>query len=185
MPAENYKKWTIAAVGILIAAIVIFAVTTSDHKEKKLPSGGGQTNALPSGPLMDSNMQTPGGQMENLLDNPEKLALLGDQYFETGRYDKAVQAYEKVLRLKPDDADTYNDMGLALYYLGRPAPALEILKKGTQVAPSYQRMWLSLGFVLMSSGKNEEAKKSLTKAAQLDPRTDVGQEAKKLLERIK
>ncbi len=185
MPAENYKKFTIAAVAILAAGIVIFAITTSNRKQEIPPATEAQRNTLPAGPLTDSRVQIPMERLEDLPDNPEQLAILGDKFFEAGKYDMAVKAYEKVLKLKPDDADTYNDMGLALHYLGKSDDALKTLRKGTQITPPYQRVWLSLGFVLMSTGKNEEAKKVLKKAAELNPATDMGQEATRMLSQIK
>jgi tetratricopeptide (TPR) repeat protein len=185
MPAENYKKLTIAVIVILAVAIVIFAVTTSERKKEIPADTGAQRSTIPPGPLTDSTGQIPMERMEDLPDNPEQLAILGDRFFEAGKYDMAVRVYEKVLKLKPDDADTYNDMGLALHYLGKSDSALETLKKGTQVMPSYQRVWLSLGFVLMSNGKNDEAKKALKKAAELNPATDMGQEATRMLSQIK
>lgn len=185
MPAENYKKFIIAAIAILITGIAIFAITASDHKKEKTLPAGAQRGTIPAGPLTDPNAQIPMERMENLPDDPEQLAILGDKYFEAGKYDMAIQVYEKALKLKPDDVDTYNDMGLALHYLGRSDSALEILKKGTQVMPSYQRIWLSFGFVLLSTGKNEEAKKVLKKAAELNPATDMGQEATRMLSQIK
>jgi Flp pilus assembly protein TadD len=59
--------------------------------------------------------------------------------------------------------------------------AVDTLKKGTELSPSFQRIWLSLGYVLMSSGKNEEAKTVLKKTSELDPNSEVGQEAVRML----
>ncbi|MBI5056858.1 MAG: tetratricopeptide repeat protein [Nitrospirae bacterium] len=184
MPAENYKKWTVAVVLILIIGMVIFAVTTSNHKSETPAVDSAQRKTAPSGPLTDSMTQPP-VQLDKLPEDPKELALLGDKYFESGRYDVAVQIYEKTLQKNPDDVDTYNDMGLALHYLKRSNDAINALKKGTQIAPSYQRVWLSLGFILMSTGRNDEAKTALRKAAELNPQTDMGQEAMRILGSLK
>jgi len=50
--------------------------------------------------------------------------------------------------------------------------------------PSYQRIWISLGFVLSSAGNNTEAKTALSKAVELGPDTPVGIEAKRMLGQI-
>jgi tetratricopeptide (TPR) repeat protein len=113
--------------------------------------------------------------------NPQALALLGDQYFESSRFNQAIEIYKKVLELDPRDIDTYNDLGLAYQYVNRTDLAIDILQKGVKEGPSHQRIWLSLGFVYMSAGNNAEAKKALKKAAELNPRTDIGQEAIRML----
>ena len=182
MPVENYKKLIIAVILVLVAGVLIFAVTNSNRKEDKSPFPAMQKGSAPPGPLRENGATV---RKEDLPDNPEELALLGDKYFEAGNYNEAVQAYEKAIQLSPNDVDTYNDLGLALHYLKRSDAAEEILRKGTRVNPSYQRIWLSLGFVLMSTGQQEEAKTILRKVAAMDPGTDIGMEAKKLLNSVK
>ncbi|MBI5740080.1 MAG: tetratricopeptide repeat protein [Nitrospirae bacterium] len=185
MPSGKYKKLTIAVITALIIGIVILAVTTSDHKEGGVPSSGAQRNSVPSGPVMDSNARSPIDQLEDLPDDPEELTALGDKYFETGRYDKAARAYEKAIQKRPNDVDAYNDLGLSLHFMKRSDDAADILRKGTQVDPSYQRVRLSLGYVLMSSGQKEEAKVILKKVVEMNPDTDIGIEAKRLLTFLK
>ncbi|RJQ50087.1 MAG: tetratricopeptide repeat protein [Nitrospiraceae bacterium] len=181
MPAENYKKLTIAIIVVLITVVVIIAVITSEREKEKISPAGRPSGAIPSGPMTDSTLQTPMPQMESLPGDPGELVVLGDKYFDMGRYDMAVQVYEKALEKNPGDVDTYNDLGLALHYLRRSDAAIDTLRKGTQVMPSYQRIWLSLGYVLMSTGRNEEAKTALKKASEIDPATDVGREADRML----
>jgi len=139
------------------------------------------------GPIVDTGLVKSGGFIKEIesINDPEKLAHLGDKYFENNRFAEAIEAYEKALKLNPKDADTYNDLGLALHYTARSEKAVEILKKGTEVNPSFQRVWLSLGFVLTATGKGEEAKTALNKAIALDPNSTQGLEAKRLLGLIK
>lgn len=183
MPAENYKKLTIGLIIIIFVGVVILAVTTSDHrKEGATPA---QRGPVTGGPAMGQNVQRPLELPETLPEDPRELADLGDKFFESGAYDKAVIIYGKVIEKNPNDIDTYNDMGLALYYTGRTSEAVSILKKGTEVSPSYQRVWLSLGFILKAAGNDGEAKNALQKAAEINPQNDVGQEAVKMLQTIK
>ncbi|HDZ01542.1 MAG TPA: tetratricopeptide repeat protein [Nitrospirae bacterium] len=188
MPLESYKKWTAAIIIAAAAGVVIVSlILTPSYRTEE--TAGGRTDVTPtlSGPLMDrdANKVIP---LENLgvdIDNPQSLALLGDKYFETGRYIQAIEIYKKVLELSPNDVDTYNDLGLAYHYTGNPELAVDTLKKGTELMPSHQRIWLSLGYVLMSGGKNQEARQALEKAAELNPETDVGQEASRMIGLLK
>jgi cytochrome c-type biogenesis protein CcmH/NrfG len=179
--AKMNNKW-ITPIFLLAIAVSFLALTTSCSKPEK-PAEKSPESTVATGPIVDTGSVKSGGfvkEVENTND-PEKLAQLGDKYFDNNRYPEAIEAYEKALKLNPKDADAYNDLGLALHYTDRSAKAVEILRKGTEVNPSFQRVWLSLGFVLTATGKGEEAKTALNKAIALDPNSTQGQEAKRLL----
>lgn len=106
---------------------------------------------------------------------------MADRYFDSRNYAQAVELYKKVIELNPQDVDSYNDLGLVYHYTNRSALALDTLRKGTTVDPSFQRVWLSLGFVLMSTGQTAEAKTALSKVVELNPVNDVGQEAQRMI----
>ena len=188
MPLKSYKKWMVAIIIAAAAGIVIIAfITTPSYMTEKPARERADIPPPPSGPLMDldTNKVIPVEKLGVDIDNPQSLALLGDKYFETGRYIQAIEIYKKVLELSPNDVDTYNDLGLAYHYTGNPELAVDTLKKGTELMPSHQRIWLSLGYVLMSGGKNQEARQALEKAAELNPETDVGQEASRMIGLLK
>jgi tetratricopeptide (TPR) repeat protein len=169
--------------GLIILMCTVLAVfTASCDRTERAPQKTRQGSAV-KGPIID--MYQGGSAMDKLdLDNqsPESLALLGDQYFESGRYIQAIDVYRKVIELAPNDVDTYNDLGLALFYTGQPDEAIDILSKGTQVDPNYQNTWLSLGFILSQTARNDEAKLALQKAAEIDPNSAMGQEATRMLQ---
>ncbi len=185
MSSESYKKWIIITLFLIVFGIGIFALTRSYYKTEK-PADESSKRTFVPGPIIDSDIKKRGPleQAGKGSESPESLARLGDKYFENNRFEEAIVVYEKVLKLNPDDVDTYNDMGLALYYTGKSDIAIETLRKGTEVMPSFQRIWLSLGFVLTSTGKNEEAKLALKKAIDLNPNSEQGREAKRILGKI-
>ncbi len=108
-------------------------------------------------------------------------AFRGDRYFESGAFDRAILEYRNALKLKPRDADTLNDLGLALHYTGRSQEAIKHIRGATAVDPAYQNAWLSLGFVLKAMGRSEESAIALEKTYELNPGTAQGLEAKRLL----
>jgi tetratricopeptide (TPR) repeat protein len=178
MPFESYKKWLVIVIVLVLAGVVIFAITSSDYKKEKATSESSKRTPMPPGPIGGPGISLP---TQELPDDPVSLAALGDRYFEQQMYERAIETYEKTLKLNPSDVDTYNDLGLAYNYMGKTDIAIEKLKKGSQVMPSYQRIWLSLGYVLLSSGRNEEAKPALEKAVELAPESDVGREAQRMI----
>jgi tetratricopeptide (TPR) repeat protein len=173
-PLDRYKKWILIVIVAVAAGIVIAGLVTSPSYKTEEPAHKSRDMTPPSlDPLMDRDFDR--------VIPVEELEVVGDKYFENRRFAQAIEIYEKVLELNPDDVDTYNDLGLAYHYTGKSSIAVDILKKGARIIPSYQRIWLSLGFILMSVGNNEEAKSALKEAVDLNPETDVGQEAKRML----
>jgi tetratricopeptide (TPR) repeat protein len=181
MPLETYKKWSIAVIVISIAAVIVTAAITSKQKEIRKETDQ-QEAVQPKGPMLGSEQTI---DRSALPDDPKQLATLGDSYFEKQQFGQAAIVYEKTIELAPDDFDTYNDLGLAYLYTNRPEKAIENLRRGTEVNPSYQRVWLSLGFALMSLERHEEAKPALEKAIELGPDSTVGKEAMRMLGMIK
>jgi len=111
----------------------------------------------------------------------QALAQQADALFGEKRYDEAIDFYRRILEIKPNDADTHNDLGLALHYTGQSAEALKVLAEGTQKAPELQRLWLTYGYVSANSGESAQARAALAKAQSLDPANSIGQEAARLL----
>lgn len=180
----NYKQWIIAAFSVVIAIIIIYAVVPGPARRTGEPVRDDRRRPVaPPGPLLDEdfNKVIPLEKLGADLNDPQSLAALGDQYFESGRYAQAIEIYKKVLEKNPNDLDTHNDLGLAYFYTKRPELALDTLKKGAEAGPSFQRIWLSLGFVLMRTGNDQEARPVLEKVIDLNPDTDMGQEAKRML----
>lgn len=187
MLSNNNRKALKTAVHFAVSVIIVFSfVAVSSCSREKTTVDKSAKTASPVGPLVDPNFK--GTVLDELeIDNndPQSLALLGDQYFENRQYAQAIDIYERVLKLNPNDVDTYNDLGLAYFYSGKSNIAVDRLKRGTEVVPSYQRVWLSLGFVLLSEGRSREAKPVLQKAVELDPESTVGREAKNMLGSLK
>ncbi|MGE5152461.1 MAG: tetratricopeptide repeat protein, partial [Bdellovibrio bacteriovorus] len=143
------------------------------------PHAGGQVpRAAPGSPGLDLANVIP----QSIEDgNPILIGERADSLFAERRYREAVPLYRRVLELTPDDVETYNDLGLALHYIGDSAGALEVLRAGAAGAPDFQRIWLTLGFVSLQVKDQETARVALTRARDLGPETSIGQEAVRLL----
>ncbi|MEJ2182353.1 MAG: tetratricopeptide repeat protein [Nitrospirota bacterium] len=178
MAETSYKKWILGLVLLLLVGGAVLVLTG-------LPRRGGEREPLvPAAPAegfaaKERNLRE---QIRNSPERAELYASLGDLYFEQQDFARAADEYEEALKRNPQDADTYNDLGLALHYLGQEDKAVETLRKGTDADPSYQRIWLSLGYVLLSSGKTREARDALERAVELGPETTMGREARKFLQ---
>ncbi|NOY65548.1 MAG: tetratricopeptide repeat protein [Nitrospirae bacterium] len=177
------KKITVGVAIFLVAFVALVSL-----KEKKTPPPQEQHSSPPV-PYNLLNLDAKERELKALVEkdpqNRDLLFQLGALYFESNRFQQAIEVYKKILTLNDKDVDTLNELGLALHYTGRSPEAVEILRKATTFDPSHQRAWLSLGFVLASSGRTEEAKPALKKAADINPDNDVGKEAQRILGIIK
>jgi tetratricopeptide (TPR) repeat protein len=82
------------------------------------------------------------------------------------------EAYSReALRLRPDDVDILNELGVALWRQGRSAAAEEIYLRACRINPNDFRILTNLGLALSSQGKIDEAGDSYRKA--LEQRPDI------------
>jgi len=124
------------------------------------------------------------------------LRKLGDTYFEIGdrqwengdeneanrNYKKAVDQYRKYLGQNPGDVEVRIDLGYTYTKLSMFEVALRELQAVTAAAPNNQRAWLSLGYLYLNMSKIPEANDALQKSYNLDPGSDIGKEAKRLMD---
>ena len=116
MAAEAYKKWIVIGIAVTVGAIFVFSYMSSPtYKTDVSVERNAKRNTAPPGPLMDTNLNSVSAvdKLAADTDDPQALAQLGDNYFESGNYGQAIEIYKKVLVLNPKDIDTYNDLGLA------------------------------------------------------------------------
>ena len=192
MPKLSLPQWIILIAIFLFFGFVVFAVTRDYYLRHPLApapqaAAGGQQAATAGQArtwVSDAirGVQTGTSIPEEVAgDDPVLLAQLGDERFEQRRFDEAIRLYERALVLDPDDVDTYNDLGLALHYLGQSERAIEVLDLGAQKGPDFQRIWLTLGFVKAKAGDPIGAQRALNEAREIEPDNDVGREAARLL----
>lgn len=115
------------------------------------------------------------------IEDPTEISLQANEYFTKKQYDKAVELYERLLVLGPNNVDTYNNLGITLHYLGRSTEALRRLNEGVAVDPTHQRIWLTLGFVNSQLGNTELARTALNNASKMNPDNEIGKTAIKML----
>ena len=182
MISQSQKKWIILVIVVLLIGSFILMSNKTDKVVKQPVKDDFRKPPVSSAPSSDFSLKEK-IYLDSLKDEPGNARLhaeLGDLYFENKRFPQAIEEYRKAINIDPKDADSYNDLGLALHYTGKSDEAVETLKKGTQMNDSYQRIWLSYGFILTSTGNNGEAKSGLEKAISIDPNTDIGFEAKRI-----
>lgn len=83
---------------------------------------------------------------------------------------KSLEAFQKAIALKSDDAAYYNNYALALARSGKFPEAQENLGKAAQLDPAGAgRYYYNLGALLVNAGQNEPAGEAFKKAIEADP----------------
>lgn len=116
--------------------------------------------------------------------DPEGIARLADEHFNNRQYELAAVQYRRLLDLGPGTADTHNNLGLTLHYLGRSDEALAALHDGIALDPDHQRIWLTLGFVNAQLGNFEPARHALTRATQVGGDAAIVRSAQEMLSNL-
>jgi uncharacterized protein (AIM24 family) len=93
----------------------------------------------------------------------------GREAFQEGRYAEARRELEAAQRLRPDDADVLNLLGL-VYFKTNAFPEAEVIyRRLIGENPNVFILHSNLGLILFKQGKQEEAEKFLRRAVELRP----------------
>lgn len=181
-------------IGVVVAALIIFGAGGYYFGTRSSNQGGSQnaysgSNAGPAVVGTPVNHSTIIADLKTKLnEDPNDVAILtrlGDIYFDLKQFTQAVDYYKKVIRLKPDDADVYNDIGLSMHYLGDSAGGLKYIEDGLKKNPYHQRIWLTKGFILAyGMGDLDAARQAWEKTRALNPESRVGKAASEYLAQI-
>ena len=113
------------------------------------------------------------GQAQSLTEQyPEAFIIwniLGAAASQIGLLDKAIAAFQRVIAIKPDYAEAYNNMGNTLKDQGRLDEAVASFNKALSLKPDYVEAYNNMGNALKDQGKLEEAIASYEKAVSLKP----------------
>lgn len=93
---------------------------------------------------------------------------LGDLLRNADRTQDAIEVYEEMLRIKPDDADTHFNIGSLLLDTD-PVAALPYLEEACRLAPSKSKFLTSLGIAYLKDGRINESEATIRRAIDLSP----------------
>lgn len=95
--------------------------------------------------------------------------LLGGQYYDQGRYDKAVGAYREAVRLKPDDNDAWNNLGSSYYQQKQYANAEAAYTESIRLKADDEVAWMNMGLIYDNNGEINKAEAAYQHAIRLKP----------------
>jgi len=185
------KFWIGITVFQVVFGMAVFGITRQYYmvnldKVNVAPAIAGQPfQVMPDlGAVTSSNKITASTFGQSNIENPAELARQANNFFSNKQFDRAADAYERLLALDPGNVETYNNLGITLYYLGRSTEALRNLNEGIAVDSTDQRIWLTLGYVSTQVGNIEQARTALTTAANMNLDNEIGKSAAQMLENL-
>jgi cytochrome c-type biogenesis protein CcmH/NrfG len=152
--AQYVRKETFWLITLLALAVgffggVLFAVLKSDS---------GAVPGRPQAQAPQAQVATPArtNMIVSLEDetakNPQNTKAwiqLGNEYFDSDQYEKAIWAYRKSLELEPNRANVWTDLGVMYRRSGKPQEALQAFDKAIEADPKHEPSRLNKGIVLL------------------------------------
>jgi tetratricopeptide (TPR) repeat protein len=90
----------------------------------------------------------------------------------SGRYDEAIQAFDKAIEINPQDAVVWFFKGAALSELGKYDEANQAFDKAIEINPQDAEAWYYKGLVLDAQGKQDEAARAYNTSIEIDPQIE-------------
>lgn len=152
---QYVRKETLYLVSLLALAVgffggVVFSVLSEDSSLLGQSAAPVQPSAMPQSNVDPS---TEIAMLEKIVaadsNNMNAWVELGNNYFDTGQYEKSIRAYKKSLELNPNNANVWTDMGVMYRRSGRPQKAIKAFDKAVEVDPKHETSRFNKGIVLL------------------------------------
>jgi tetratricopeptide (TPR) repeat protein len=101
--------------------------------------------------------------------NYEKLYLKGKSFLEKGEFDKAVEAFKKVIPKIPYGEKAYNSIGIYFGNKGDYDRSIELFQEAIALKPNYEEAYFNLGHSFNKKGDYDKAIEVFQKAISLKP----------------
>ena len=149
-----------------------------DQLEQKL--AGQELQDPPSGKLQTIIDLYTQGQLQQALSESSQmlvsfpnsvtlLNLVGASNAGLMQFRAAIDSYKQALKIKPNYADTYYNLGNALYDKGDLEEAIESYNEAVSIKPDYAEAYNNLGNVLTDKGDFEAGINCFTQALKIEP----------------
>jgi cytochrome c-type biogenesis protein CcmH/NrfG len=156
----NYVKKEIMLIVALIALVIGFLGGIFYSAFQSGPTGKVQTASGPARPPQQQQSQPnlSNEQARNILSLEQEVAVnptnidawtqLGNVYFDTQNFTKAIRAYEKSLELSPNNPNVLTDLGVMYRRNGQPGKAVEVFDRAMTIDPRHEQSRFNKGIVL-------------------------------------
>jgi tetratricopeptide (TPR) repeat protein len=180
---ENMLFAIIALIVGILGGYLIFSI--SGHKQA-IPVGGGVP--VGSGTIADYQQRILTAEKIVAGDpkNRQAWVQLGNDYFDTGQPQKAVNAYGKALELQPNDPNVLTDQGVMYRQMKQFDLAIANFEKAQQIDPKHLQSMYNQGLVYAEDlRQKEKAIKAWSRFLEIDSTSPTAQQIKGMIEQLK
>ena len=182
-----------AILGIILGATTgyIFAfyqVQSSMPRQFPSSSPSSQGSNLPEGHPNLSPEEVRRRVEAELTKNPNNtqvMTLYANFLFDRGKFDEAVQWFEKAVAVQPGNLDIRTDMATALWNSGKRDKAMAEYQRILQVDPKHMSTLHNLVIVHLEERDFPAAEQTLKRMEAIDPKDEGLESLKKRLEELK
>jgi len=104
----------------------------------------------------------------NQEETTESLYAKGTTLLKQGKYNEAIECYDKAIEIDPYHKEAWNGKGGALLALGKYNEAIECFDKVITIDPNLAYAWRNKGTAFLGLGKYSEAQEYFDKAKEID-----------------
>jgi tetratricopeptide (TPR) repeat protein len=146
----------------IIVVFVIGFISGTIFSAWKLENVGGIPERKESHPAKQdaqAELRTRIAGLEKMLsvkkDEPDIYVQLGNDYFDLGEHEKAIQYYTTALTYVPNNADVMTDLAISYRKSGKPQQAVKYLQQAIDKDPNHSIAMFNLGIILRDDLKDE------------------------------
>jgi len=137
-------------VGFILGATVAILKTTRDSKVVASTGNPQEESSVNH----EEDIRIAKSILEKDPRDLQALITLGNAYFDTDRYQEAIDAYSKALAIDPKNPDVRTDMGIMYRRLGQFDKAIESFRQVARDNPMHVNSRFNLGVVLKHDKKD-------------------------------
>jgi len=131
-------------IGFILGATVAILKTTNENKVAK--SSEESQREVPVD--REEEIKLLKTALQKDPNNVQTLVGLGNAYFDTDRYQEAINVYSRAIAIDPKNPDVRTDMGIMYRRLGQFDKALEAFRQAAQDQPLHVNSRFNIGIVL-------------------------------------
>ncbi len=179
----NRKAAVTGVVGLLIGFIVGFFSAQTAHRLSDQDAASAP-EAHPSAEEIENIEELKDLARAN-PDDEQVRVMLGNLYYDMGRFDAAIDWYEESVGLNPANPDVRTDLGTAYLYTGDTSRAISMFQTSLAIEPNHLQTLQNLGFAYFSIRQFSEAVQNWQKLITTHPSYPHTGELRKQIEKAK
>jgi len=102
-------------------------------------------------------------------ENAIALRFLGVAYLKTEQPAKAIEPFQQLISIKPEDDDDWNFLGWAYSDNNQTDKAIQAFQQATRINPENSAAWYNLGFVYANNNQTDKAIQAYQQATRSNP----------------